>query len=946
MSGACTAFSAGFVAWVTIRLSKLAYYGRSEEVEIPQGENIALAGAGLVAGLATAFCTSIWFSAVEGEVYAMSLFFTCLTLWSMIKWYTLPDLPSADRWLMLTIFSAGLAVGVHLLSILTLPAMAIFYYFKKWEGRTTIMGTVLSVLAGVAVILFIQSVIVVGIPKVWHGLEIFMVNSLGMPVHSGVVPTILLVIAGLFFGLRYAHRKNSSAWQQFFVATALLVSAYSTVGVVLIRAEAKPPVNMNNPDNVTSLLPYLNREQYGERSLVFGPSFDATVIDTEVEERYGLVNGKYEEAVTYKITPEYPKKDMMFFPRMSDGTQGRPNLYKQWMGLDPKQPLPGNRPNFLDNVKFLWNYQLGQMYWRYFMWNFAGRQNGDQGFYSWDKSSGNWISGIGFLDAVRLGNQAEITEEQRTNPARNTYFLIPLLFGLLGLFWHAGRRKNEFIGLLGLFVITGIGIIIYTNQPPNEPRERDYVLVGSFFTFCIWMGMAVPALYSIIRDKIGKSGVPVAAGVGALVLIAPLLMATQNFDDHSRREHKGSRDYAANFLNSVEENAIIFTYGDNDTYPLWYAQEVENIRRDVRVVNLSLIAVDWYIDLLRRKVNESPAINLTIPAEQLRGHKRNQVFRVNQANQEGPCSQDRPRSLDALINELASDQPFRNGGRTLETYYSSCNVTINVDKQRAAAAGLIPPGDEAVDRMPVRVNRTRLLKDEMAILDIINSNMYDRPIYWAVTCQESKLMGLKPYLMLQGLGLKLTVSQHANEDEYGIIGSGQVDTDWNYNLMLNEWKWGNFDQVDTYVNNSYKPALQAMQLTMRRTAMKLMEEGQQAKAMEIVDQYFAAFPDFNFPYFYSTSFMIDVYWQAREWNRALPHMEILARNTADRLKYYASIDDDILLSSYQDDYQRSIVVMQRLIQAAQQSGDQAIQQRMNSLLEDHLYLLQQRQTPG
>lgn len=948
MSGVCTAFSAGFVAWVAIRLSKLALYGRNADAEISEGENIALAGAGLVAGLATAFCTSIWFSAVEGEVYAMSLFFTCLTLWSMIKWYTLPDTPQADRWLSLTIFSAGLAIGVHLLSILTLPAMAIFYYFKKWEGKTTWMGIGLSVLAGVGIIVFIQSVIIVGIPNLWHAFEIFTVNSLGMPVHSGIIPTMLIVVAAIVFGLRYAHRKQSSGWQQFMVASALLVIAYSTVGVVLIRAEAKPPVNMNNPDNVTTLLPYLNREQYGERSLMFGPSFKAQVNGTDVEERYGLVNGKYEEAVTYKISPKYPQKDMMFFPRMSDGTQGRPNLYKQWMGLDPQKPLPGGRPNFLDNVKFLWNYQLGHMYWRYFMWNFAGRQNGEQGFYSWDSSSGNWISGINFIDEMRLGNLSELPEKAKNDPARNTYFFIPFLFGLLGLFWHANKRSNDFLGLLGLFVITGIGIIIYTNQPPNEPRERDYVLVGSFFTFCIWMGMAVPAIYTIVRDNMKQSGIPVAAGVSALVLIAPILMGAQNFDDHDRSDHKGSRDYASNFLNSVEENAIIFTYGDNDTYPLWYAQEVEGIRPDVRVVNLSLIAVDWYINLLRRKVNDSPAINLSISEDAIRGHKRNQVYRVNQRNQEGPCSQDRPISLNTLVKELGGDNPFRNGGRTLETFYTSCNVVINVNKQRAINAGLVPQGEQVVDRIPVKVNRQRLLKDEIAILDIIESNMYDRPIYWAVTCQPSKLLGLEPYLELQGLGLKLTATRNENEQVYGIIGSGGVDVERNFDIMTNKWKWGNFDKVDTHISSSYAPALQAMQLTMRRTAMRLLEQNDKERAIKIADQYFEAFPDYNFEYNYPTSFILEVYWQAQAWDKAAPHMEILAENTNEWLDFFDSIDEETLMSSYRSEYQRNVATLRNLLNAARRSGDDALKQRIESLLANHLYLVDQsrQQTPG
>lgn len=953
ISGLVTAFAAGFVAWITIRLSKLALVGRDEEAEFTAGQNLALAGGGLVAGLATAFCTSIWFSAVEGEVYAMSLGFTCLTVWTMIKWYTLPDTPSADRWLLLTIFTAGLATGVHLLSILTIPAMAIFYYYKKWDGRTSVSGVVLSVIAGVGVIVFIQAFIIVGVPKLWQALEIPMVNSFGLPVHSGIIPTIGLIIAGIYFGLRYAERKNSAGWQQVFVGIALLMIAYSTTGIVVIRAEAKPPVNMNNPDNVTSLIPYLNREQYGERDLLYGHNFDANVIATDTEDRYGLVNGKY-EFTNYKITPKYEKNKSSLFPRMSDGTQGRPELYKQWLGLDPEQPMPSGRPNFFDNLKFMFTYQFGQMYWRYFMWNFSGRQNGDQGFYSWDKSSGNWISGIGFIDSARLGNQSEITDIAKNDPTRNTYYLLPFLFGLIGLFWHAGRRSNEFLGLLGLFVITGLGIIIYTNQPPNEPRERDYVLVGSFFTFCIWMGMTVPAIYTLLKEKMGQGGIPAAAGVTLLVLTAPLIMGFQNFDDHSRRLHKGSRDYAANFLNSVDQNAIIFTYGDNDTYPLWYAQEVENIRRDVRVVNLSLIAVDWYIDLLRRKVNDSPEIKLGLSEDKMRGNKRNQVMRYNQGNPQGQCSQDRPTSLDDFMKQLIADNPLPlQGGGKLETYYTTCNVFINVDQQRAqnSVAKLVPEGDaeNIVPRMPVAINNSRLLKDEIAILDIINSNMYDRPIYWAVTCQPSKMMGLQDYLELEGLALRLTVTQHRSDGNYGVIGSGQVDAEKTYDLVMNKWAWGDFDKYDTHVNNSYQPAIQAMRLGIRRAAMQFLEEGQNEKAVAMADKYFQAFPNMNFPFHYQTLFILDAYWRANAYDKAAPIMEQLAKNVDDKLDFYDSIDDNTLATSYQEDYRQSTVIMQRLLQEVDRSQNEELKARIRAIFAEHLYLVEQQQrgdTPG
>ncbi|WP_273444600.1 DUF2723 domain-containing protein [Neolewinella agarilytica] len=947
MSGICTAFAAAFVAWMTIMLSKIALLGRDETAELGSGQNVAVAASGLVAGLATAFSTSVWFSAVEGEVYAMSLFFTCLTAWAMIRWYAKPDTPEADRWLLFALFASGLSIGVHLLSILTIPAMGIFYYFKK-KNDTNLVGLGLSVIAGVAIIIFIQSFIIVGIPTIWQFFEIPMVNG-GMPVHSGLIPTLLLLAAVMFFGLRYAHRKNNAVLQQIMVGFGLMVIAFSTVGVVVLRAEAKTPVNMNNPDNVTSLLPYLNREQYGERSLLYGQTFTAEVTNTEVTPRYGLVDGKYEPNVTQKITPEYSKK--MFFSRMYDNTQGRVSLYKQWMGLDPSQPLPRGRPNQGDNIKFFVNYQLGWMYWRYFMWNFSGRQNGEQGFYSWDDSSGNWITGIKPLDEARLGDLDALPEYAKEDPARNTYFLLPFLFGLIGLFWHASRSSKEFIGLLTLFVITGIGIIVYTNQPPNEPRERDYVLVGSFFVFCMWMGMAVPAMYELARTKLNQKGFAVAGGIGAVVLIAPLLMGFQNWDDHSRAQHSGARDYAANFLNSVDQNAIIFTYGDNDTYPLWYAQEVENIRPDVRVVNLSLIAVDWYIDLLRYKMNDSPPIKLGLSQDLIRGRLRNQVPYLNRNNQTGNCAADRPTSLDQLMQTIASRNPVPlRSGSSLETQYASCNVGIQVDpRQLSRAPWLVPEGEQAQQRIPIRISNSRLLKDEIAILDIINSNLYDRPIYWAVTCQQSKLMGLENFLELEGLGLKLTVTHNPSDSRnYGIIGSGGINTEKTANLVMNTWQWGNFDKVDTHISSSYQPAVQSMQIVIMRTMEALMAEGKTNEALAVGDKYFASFPDMNFPFFYQTYLMLQPYFQANQLERAQPILEQLARNTADRLDYYDTLDETRKRNSYEGEVVRAEAIARGMLQQVRARGSEEIRASIEQILGNHLYLVPEAgpQNPG
>ena len=679
MSGMFTAFSAMLICWTTIILGKIALVGREGETD--QGQQIALTGAGLAAGLATAFATSIWFSAVEGEVYAMSTFFTVLTLWSMIKWYSLPDTPQADRWVIFTVYAAGLSIGVHLLSILTFPALAMFYYFKKYKEHT-FKGMAIAAVVGVVIISAIQKLVIVGIPTLWSKMELMMVNGFGLPFHSGLIPTLLIVGGILYGGLYYAHKNQNALVQKLVVAAFLTIVAFSTIGVVLIRANANPPINMNAPSDAMRLIPYLNREQYGERALLYGPHFEAQPQSTDVKERYGRVGDRY-EITDHKVSLVYDNRDKMLFPRIGDGTQNRGPLYKRWLGLDPNKPLPARRPNQGDNIGFLINYQLGWMYWRYFMWNFSGRQNGEQGFYSWDKSSGHWITGIKFLDALRLGSQSELPPTALAHKGRNTYYMLPFIFGLIGLFFHFRESRNEAWGLLALFIITGIGIIIYSNQPPNEPRERDYVLVGSFFTFCIWIGMGVLSLFQLFRDRLKQSG-PVAAGIASvIVLIAPALMGFQNFDDHDRSLHKGSRDYASNFLNSCEENAIIFTYGDNDTYPLWYAQEVEGIRKDVRVVNLSLIAVDWYINLLRRKLNDSPPIKMTVPAEAIRGKKRNQLFFYD------PQQVNPPTDINNWLKWIGEDHPIPlQSGRQLESFAPSDNVFIPFNWERSLASRL------------------------------------------------------------------------------------------------------------------------------------------------------------------------------------------------------------------------------------------------------------------
>ena len=919
LSALSTAFAAMFIAWSATILGRLALVGRDEELDA--GQTVAVLAAGLVAGLTTAFTSSVWFSAVEGEVYAMSTFFTCFSLWTVVKWYYLPNKADSDRWLVFALFAIGLSIGVHLLSLLTLPALAMFYYFKKTE-KPTVRGTLIAAGLGVVTIVLVQKIIIAGIPGMWAWFDKLFVNSFGLPFHTGIIPVLLIFGAAIYYGLRRAHRTQNGLLQRGVVAFALIVLAYLSYGMVVIRANANPPINMNEPSDAMRLLPYLNREQYGERALLIGPHFDAKPSGVDTKSRYGRVDDRY-EIVEEKSEYEYPAGSKTVFPRMGDYTQGRPALYRQWIDK------PSGDPTFADNVEFFFKYQIGWMYWRYFMWNFSGRQNGDQGYYAWDPSKGHWISGFDWYDSMRLGNQAELPEHRKMDQARNKYYMIPFFLGLIGLFFHFRRRPREFAALMSLFIITGIGIIVYSNQPPNEPRERDYVLVGSFFTYAIWIGMSILALYDIFTTRFKLGGVPAGAVAGAIALSAPLLMVTQNWDDHSRSKHYASRDYARNFLESCEQDAIIFTYGDNDTYPLWYCQEVESIRTDVRVVNLSLIAVDWYIKQLRRSVNDSKPIKMSIPQEQIRGFKRVQSpFYAPGA--------ERPMELASVIKYLGEDHPLpAQGGRDFDSHLPTRKLFIPVDRQKVFDNKILPLADTAniVDTMYFDLGESTsyLVKDQLAMLDIIASNIWDRPIYWAVTCREDRLLNLMDYMQLEGLALRLVPVRTASSmNNYGILGSGRVATDIAYQNMMEDWRWGNFDKERLFVNRSYMPSLQTMRVAFIRVGRQLVLENKQDKAIALTDKYFEVFPKYNFTYDQFAALMADVYGRAGATEKAAEKIRDIASTMKEILNFHDSLSASDQ-EAYQSEHNSTLGTAQLLMRTAQDIGDEELSQELQTM---------------
>ncbi|MBK9255906.1 MAG: DUF2723 domain-containing protein [Saprospiraceae bacterium] len=921
LSALCTSVAAMLTAWITILLGKIALVGRTEVTNF--GQNVALSFAGLSAGLAAAFSTSIWFSAVEGEVYAMSTMFTALTVWSAVKYYVEEDADYANRWLVFSLFSGGLSVGVHLLSILTYPAIALMVYFKNYKNHN-LKGALISMIAGVGAIIFVMKIVIVGIPTLWQKLELFMVNSLGMPFHSGLIPTILIVGAIAYFVLKYANTKGNQLLQTMAVAAVLTTVAFSVIGVVVIRANADTPVNMNVPGDAMRLLPYLNREQYGERALVRGPHYDARPKDLKRTDRYGRVGKKY-VITDEKFDYIYDNKDKMLFPRIGHSEQGRPELHKMW-----RETLNGSSkgtPGMGYNLQFLLHYQINWMYVRYFMWNFVGKQNGEQGYYPWDKRSGHWLSGIKPIDEARLYKEDNLPETMKFDQARNTYYFLPLIFGILGMIFHFMKRKKDFATLFVLFIITGIGIIIYSNQPPNEPRERDYVLVGSFMTFCIWIGMGVLALYKVLSDKI--STVPASFIAGLLVLSAPLIMGFQNFDDHSRKEHYASRDYASNFLNSVRPNSIIFTYGDNDTYPLWYAQEVEGIRRDVRVVNLSLIAVDWYINKLRNKVNDSAPIKLSLSEDDYRGKNRNQIFFAN------PDGEDLNRPINIFESfRMMKDPRYTYKG---QTFVTSKKFFLPVDREKYLAMGIQTNIDSSEWAQFIEFNFPEsaeyITKDDLAVMDVIASNFYDRPIYFAITCQAGKLLGLNNYVEMEGLGLRISPTKVRVKSQLpSIYGYGDIDADVTYENIMTKWKWGNFDKKRLFVDRSYMAEVQAMKLTMLRAAIELDRMGDKKRAGDMAKKYFEAFPHMNFPYDSGIMPFINVLVNTNDYDEVKKQLRILAEETRQYINFYDSQTNNDIVLNFRQDYDYRLTAARDIIEVAGKVEDPAFLKEMEEIV--------------
>ncbi|HEY6975347.1 MAG TPA: DUF2723 domain-containing protein [Chitinophagaceae bacterium] len=905
MSALASGFSILFLFWtITHFARKIVHPDTSTE---PNSAKLwSIMGAGIVGALAYTFTDSFWYSAVEGEVYAMSSFFTAIVFWAILKWENQADEPGADKWIVFIFFMIGLSIGVHLLCLLCIPAIAMAYYFRrrnsfhyarlrKYFIWTVVIGGALGFIMSLigaqsqvnsdrgvpmdgtmAGLMILGTALAIGLlyiierfnqdKKEYYGglyiflifgfillgivqigviqysikgagvFDVFFVNSLNLPFSSGFIFFFILVAIGIWYGLKFAAKKGWSYLRLALWCIAFTLIGYSTYVTTIIRSNADPSVDMYNVDNPESLVGYLGREQYGDFPILYGQTFNAAPADyKEGAMKYEKGKTKYTEIgkdLKYVFLP----KDKMVFPRMWDNSndQSHADYYAMFMGIGKNQQGEYERgPTFMDNVKFFISYQTYFMYIRYFLWNFSGKQNDIQGLFAGNVRDGNWISGIPIIDNALYGDQSMMPDSLKNNKAHNTMFMLPFILGLVGLLYHFKKRGDDALVNFLLFFFTGFAIVIYLNQPGYQPRERDYAYAGSFYAYAVWIGLAVPYFIEVASSWNKKllqeiltgggiiafifflsiviagygGGAGLTVGIGFFILLAlvaagipyilkflnnkqaityaafiiallvPVWMGAQEWDDHDRSKKQLPRDMAKDYLNSCAPNAILFTFGDNDTYPLWYAQEVEGIRPDIRVINTSLLGIDWYINQLRYKVNKSDAIDVIWSAEQIEGRKRDYILYQPQPH----IPENRYYDLyDLMKNWAGSDDPEkmidRGNGDKYNTYPVH-KVSIPVDSNLVRRNGTVNPDDSVVSEVRFDIpNRNVIMKNDLAMLNIIAANKWRRPIYFTMPYDQ---LGFGNYLRKDGLSYRLVPVENSN-----------INTNWMYNLVMDPKKWG------------------------------------------------------------------------------------------------------------------------------------------------------------
>jgi len=941
MSALASAFTIMFLFWTITYLAKRVI---SKDEDPGPGKTLAILGSGLVGALAYTFSDTFWFSAVEAEVYATSSLLTAVVFWAILKWENVADQPYANRWLLFIAYIIGLSIGVHLLNLLAIPAIVFVYYYKKYP--VTRKGFILSLILSVVLLAIIMWVIIPGVVQIAFLFELLFVNVFGAPFHTGVLIFLFALIAAIAYGIHYTHKKKKVVWNTIILGLTVILLGYSSFALILIRSEAHTPMDQNSPNNIYSLQYYLNREQYGQRPLWYGQYWNSP-LDPQDRYREGKPiyvqrDGKYVIS-THRVIPNYDSRFTTFFPRMwSTMEPFHAEDYKQW------GKIKGNRirhvdergetviivkPTFVENMRFFFRYHVGHMYYRYFMWNFVGRQSDVQSHGS--LIDGNWLSGVRFIDEWRLGDQDALPEHLKNNKARNTYYFLPLILGIIGILYlyrqgKEGKRDLWVIALL--FIMTGLAIVVYLNQYPHQPRERDYAYAGSFYAYAIWIGLGVLGLI-----EGAKKYLPLTLSAGLVTLLSlilvPGIMAVENWDDHDRSGRYTARDLGANYLTTCADNAIIFTNGDNDTFPLWYNQEVEGVGTDKRVCNLSYLQTDWYIDQMRRKAYESDPVPFSMAPEKYIQGKRDVVYLLNDPRIKGAID------LKQAIDFVADDDPRTKLTQADNAAYIPGKVLkFKIDKEAVIRYKAVRPQDyhKIVDTMTIDLSdRNILSKDELMILDLIANNNWERPIYWAITVGQDKYMNLQNYFQMEGFAYRLVPLETKTTDDRMKFGS--VADDIMYKNLMEGFKWGNMNDPEIYLDDNNRRMMSNIRNSFNRLAEGLIAEGKKDSALEVLNYCRELIPHELVANEYFALEIADRYLQLGETDEARKIITETFNYFNENLSYFVFLDNRHLNAfGVADEIQRSLFYMQKMERSCRNFGLMDLSAKINQAFQNYL----------
>lgn len=970
LSAISSAFAVLFLFWTITALSKKIFSRNGDQ----EGSTIAIMSAGVVGAMSCTFADSFWFSAVEGEVYALSSFFTALVFWAILKWDAVADEKDSNRWLIFIAYMMGVSIGVHLLNLLTIPAIVYVYYYKKQDQflkyhkyvpfikSARLFGFLFAGLCGVVILGFLNGGVIPGIPKLMAWFELFFVNNLGLPFSSGITFFLVVLAAGIIFGVYYSQVKGKVLLNMFMLCLTMILIGYSSYFMVVIRSSANPGIDMNNPEEPFNLLSYLLREQYGETPLLKGQYYTAPMIDKEeVGAKYFQDGDKYSvKAKKYK--PIYSEHMSGVFPRMWS-SQGRHVKFYRGMikpeyeirdirsgrvignrkyksfdqaqaylkGLENSQGLKViDKLGLFDHLKFFAEYQIGWMFNRYFLWNFAGRQNDLQGHGGIRK--GNWLSGFQSIDEGMRGlaPQDNLPSNFAGNKGMNKFYMLPFLLGLLGMIFHFMKHKEDATIVALLWFFTGIAIIIFLNQYPYQPRERDYAFAGAVYTYCIWIGLGVLFVFDLLRKVINGKIAAIASLLVCFVAV-PYVMGAEGWDDHDRSDRTTARDFAINYLESCDKNAILFTQGDNDTYPLWYAQEVEGIRTDIRIVNLSLLAVDWYIDYLKHAINDAGPVPFKLTSDKYRGDKRDYVIygggRGVNKKKYYPVDQ----VMDFIGSDASKTKVEVTSGEKID-FFPSKRLSFKVDFDAIRANNVLSEAEIARADSVMRwdISKRQIYKNDLMVLDLIANNNWTRPIYFAVSVSPDAFVGLQKYFRLEGLAYRLVPVKTKTGQGY----HGYINTDVMYENLMTHFVYGGIDKGDVYLDEGILRMCMNLRIQFCRLAEALIKENKKEKAIEVLDRVQTGLPVKNVPYNVIMIQMTELYYKAGATDKGDELAKAVVEQYGNDMNYYMALDQ-VAIKQFESDMQQAMGIIREIGKFAGKYGDPLIAKEADDVFNLH-----------